>query len=453
MSLLGPYRQIVRHAQPLAVTGRVAGVRGLTVSVTDFCVPIGAACRICRSAGDVEGRVIGLAEEQTLVMPMGATSGIRRGDAVVCTAAEQTVSVGEGMLGRVLNAFGQPIDGIEPPRHESRRPLYPDVIDPMERKRISDPIGTGIRAIDTMLTVGRGQRMGIFSGPGVGKSVLLGMISRYTSADVIVIALVGERGREVRDFIEKDLGPEGMKKAVVVVATGDEPPLVRVQAGAVATSIAEHFRDAGRDVLLLMDSLTRLATAQRQIGLVAGEPPATKGYTPSVFNLLPELLERSGRTNVGSITGFYTVLVEGDDLNDPIADAVRSITDGHIWLSRAMANRGHYPAIDLLESISRVMIDVTDQTHRKAATEVQNILAVYRDIEDLVNIGAYATGSNPECDLAVKAQPLVKEFFRQDINQPCVFEQAKRGVLDLARRIRQLGAAGQTNGPVATGAA
>jgi flagellum-specific ATP synthase len=321
---------------------------------------------------------------------------------------------------------------------ESRRPIWPEPIDPLERQRISEPIGTGIRAIDALMTVGRGQRISILSGPGVGKSVLMGMISRYTSADVTVIALVGERGREVRDFIERDLGTEGMRKAVVVVATGDEPPLVRVQAGAVATAIAEYFRDQGGHVLLLMDSLTRLAMAQRQIGLVAGEPPTTKGYTPSVFNLLPELLERSGRIGSGSITGFYTVLVEGDDMTEPIADAVRSITDGHLWLSRALANRGHYPAIDILESVSRVMIDVTDGAHLAAAREIQRSMATYRDIEDLVNLGAYSPGSNPEADQAIKAHPLVDEFLRQTIGQGCRFSEARASLLHLAERTRRL---------------
>lgn len=441
MSFLAPYRQILRHTQPLGVTGRVAGVRGLTVSVSDFGVPVGAACSIGRNGRTVHARVIGFADDHTLIMPMGPTAGICRGDRVVCTASEQSIGVGAGMLGRVLNGFGQPIDGKGPIRCESRRSLYPDAIDPMNRARISEPIGTGIRALDGMLTVGRGQRMGIFSGPGVGKSVLLGMVSRYTAADVAVIALVGERGREVRDFLEKDLGPEGLRKAVVVVSTSDEPPLVRVQAGAVATTVAEYFRDRGCDVLLLMDSLTRLAMAQRQIGLVAGEPPTSKGYTPSVFNMLPELLERSGRTQEGSITGFYTVLVEGDDISEPIADAVRSITDGHIWLSRALANRGQYPAVDVLESISRVMIDVTDEPHRKAARQVQRMLAIYRDIEDLVNIGAYAAGANAEYDLAVKAQPLISEFLRQGIDEKCSLQQAKRGLLELARKIETLAGA------------
>jgi FliI/YscN family ATPase len=449
MSLTAPYMQIVRQCQPVGVSGRVVGVRGLTVNVVDFAVPVGSSCRIRTGRGTINARVVGFAADATLVMPLGATAGISRGDPVECTSGEQTVGVGVSMLGRVLNGFGEPIDGGPPLQFESRRPVYPEAIDPMERARIDEPIGTGIRAIDSLLTVGRGQRMGIFSGPGVGKSVLLGMISRYTAADVAVIALVGERGREVRDFLEKDLGPEGLKKAVVVVSTGDEPPLVRVQAGAVATAIAEYFRDAGNDVLLLMDSLTRLATAQRQIGLVAGEPPTTKGFTPSVFNLLPELLERSGRTQSGSITGFYTVLVEGDDITEPISDAVRSITDGHIWLSRSLANRGQYPAIDVLESVSRVMIDVTSADHRQAARTVQRLMAVYRDIEDLVSVGAYVAGTNPEFDLAVKAHPVIREFLRQDIDDKCTFLQAKLAVEDLARNLTSPSSANRLAGQTA----
>ncbi len=453
MSVFSPYMQIVRRAQPLGVTGRVTGVRGLTINVADFAVPVGSACRIRRNGQSIEGRVIGLADDLTLVMPMGSTAGIRRGDRVECTSSEQTVGVGPTMLGRVLDAFGRPIDGKGPLGIAARRPIYPDVIAPMDRQRICEPIGTGIRAIDSLLTVGRGQRMGVFSGPGVGKSVLLGMVCRHTAADVTVIGLVGERGREVRDFIEKDLGPEGLARAVVVVSTSDEPPLLRVQAGAVATAIAEHFRDKGNDVLLLMDSLTRLAMAQRQIGLVAGEPPATKGYPPSVFNLLPELLERSGRTSAGSITGFYTVLVEGDDLSEPISDAVRSITDGHVWLSRALANRGQYPAIDVLESISRVMVDVTSPAQRANAQQVLRMLAVYQDIEDLVNIGAYAHGENPECDAAVKAQPLIREFLRQDIAERVSFTQATGSLVELARRIQQLGANAKARPAPAAGVA
>ncbi len=446
MSLLGSYRQIARQCQTLGIQGRVAGVRGLTVTVADFAVPVGAACRIHAHDRPVEARVIGLADEHTLVMPMGSPDGIRRGDRVECLASQQSLGVGRCLLGRVLNGHGQPIDGRGPLALEGRRPLYPEALDPLSRDLIREPIGTGLRAIDGLLTVGRGQRMGIFAGAGVGKSILLGMVSRYTSADVAVIALVGERGREVRDFIENSLGPEGMAKSVVVVATGDEPPLLRVQAGAVATAVAEYFRDTGHDVLLLMDSLTRLATAQRQIGLVAGEPPTTRGYTPSVFNLLPQLLERSGRTQNGSITGFYTVLVEGDDMSDPIADAVRSITDGHIWLSRAMANRGHYPAIDVLESISRVRNDVVSPEHRAAAVEVQRLLAAYREVEDLVNLGAYSRGANPQYDQAIDAYPLINEFLRQDVAECCSFPQVRMALGELHSRLAALARPRNANG-------
>lgn len=343
MGVLAERIKMLSGVRTVGVSGRVSGVRGLTVSVTDLPAQIGAGCRIGRGQSRVEGRVIGFAGEQTLVMPLGQMTGIARGDRVELTGIEQSVAVGPNMLGRVLDGTGRPIDAAGPIRREARMPLWPAPLDPMRRRRIDQPLSTGIRAIDALLTIGQGQRMGIFSGSGVGKSVLLGMISRYTAADVSVIALIGERGREVRDFIDRDLGPQGLKRAVVVVSTGDEPPLLRVQAGAVATAIAEYFRDQGANVLLLMDSLTRLATAQRQIGLAAGEPPASKGYTPSVFAMLPELLERSGRTESGSITGFYSVLVEGDDMAEPISDTVRSITDGHIKLSRTLAQRGQYP--------------------------------------------------------------------------------------------------------------
>ena len=339
------------------------------------------------------------------------------------------------MLGRVLDGFGRPIDSAGAYRTDSRVPLWPEPMAPMHRRRISEPLATGVRAIDAFMTVGKGQRMGIFSGSGVGKSVLLGMISRYTSADVTVIAMIGERGREVRDFIEKDLGPEGLKRSVVIVSTGDEPPLVRVQAGAVAAAVAEHFRDQGCDVLLVMDSLTRLATAQRQIGLAAGEPPATKGYTPSVFNLLPQLLERSGRTESGSITGFYAVLVEGDDFSEPVSDAVRSVTDGHIWLSRELATRGHYPAVDVLASISRIMIDVTDDEHLRAARGLQRLMAHYAEIEDLVSIGAYQKGANSDCDIAIDAMPQIRSFLAQGITEQSSFGDTKRLLAGLYDRL------------------
>jgi flagellum-specific ATP synthase len=433
------YRQMLRHVQPMGVIGRVSGVRGLTASVSDFAAPVGASCRIVRGRRELDARVIGFADDQTLVMPMGPTSGICRGDRVVLTSAEQTIAVGPQMLGRVVDGFARPIDGREPFRVESRVPIRPEPIAPMRRRRIDETLATGVRAIDAVLTVGRGQRMGIFSGSGVGKSVLLGMISRYTSADVIVIGLIGERGREVRDFIEKDLGQEGLKRSVVVVSTSDEPPLVRVQAGAAATAVAEYFRDRGCDVLLLVDSLTRLASAQRLVGLAAGEPPTTKGYTPSVFNLLPELLERSGRAQRGSITGFYAVLVEGDDLSEPISDAVRAVTDGHIYLSRRLASRGQYPAVDVLGSVSRIMIDVADEEHRAAAREIQRLIALYGDIEELVNIGAYKVGANREYDRAVQALPMIRAFLAQGITERADFQQTLRGLKELHRRILRIG--------------
>ena len=434
MTPLAPYRQILQNVRPVTLAGRVRAVRGLTVSVSDFAAPIGAGCRIHRGPSAIEARVIGFAGEETLIMPMGATTGICRGDRVVCSADEQAVGVSPAMLGRVLNGFGRPIDGLGEIRIERRMPIWPEPISPMQRRRITEALGTGVRVVDAVLTVGRGQRMGILSGSGVGKSVLLGMIARYTAADVIVIALIGERGREVRDFIEKDLGPDGLRRAVVVVSTSDEPPLLRVQGGAVATSIAEYFRDQGKDVLLLTDSLSRLAMAQRQIGLAAGEPPATKGYPPSVFNLLPQLLERCGRGQCGSITGFYTVLVEGDDLADPVGDAARAVTDGHICLSRAQANRGQFPAVDVLQSVSRVMVDVVDADHQAAARKLLSLLALHDEVEDMVSIGAYRTGASIEHDLAIRMAPAVREMFAQRIDQSAPLAETRRSLLDLQAR-------------------
>jgi flagellum-specific ATP synthase len=424
-SLFETYRQTLKQSQPLGVSGRVSGVRGLSVSVSDFAAPLGAGCRIVRGERGVEGRVVGFAGGETLIMPMGPMAGICRGDRVVLASSEQTVGVGAEMLGRVVDSLGRPIDGRGSLRTETRMPIWPEPIAPMQRQRIADPLATGVRAIDAMLTVGRGQRMGIFSGSGVGKSVLLGMIGRYTSADVTVIGLIGERGREIRDFVERDLGPEGLKRSVIIATTSDQPPLVRVQAGAVATAVAEFFRNQGLDVLLLIDSLSRLASAQRQIGLAAGEPPTTKGYTPSVFNLLPELLERAGRTKAGSITGFYTVLAEGDDLAEPVSDAVRAVTDGHIFLSRDLANRGHYPAVDCLQSVSRVMRDVTSAEHREAAKEIQRQIATYSDIEELVNVGAYQAGASEEYDLAIEAMPMIRRFLAQGIAEPSALERTR----------------------------
>ena len=437
MNQLETYRQVLEHVQSVNIAGRVSGVRGLTVSVSEFPVPLGARCRIVRSGEALEAQVIGFAGEQTLIMPIGRLAGIRRGDRVVMTATQQTVAVGQEMLGRVLDGFGQPLDGRGAFAVETRAELWPQPLTPMDRPRIDQPLATGVRAIDSMLTIGRGQRMGVFSPSGVGKTVLLGMISRFTTADVAAIALIGERGREVRDFIERDLGPDGLRRSVVVVSTSDQPALVRVQAGAVATAIAEHFRDRGGNVLLVMDSLTRLATAQRQIGLAAGEPPAARGYTPSVFSLLPELMERAGRTNRGSITGFYSVLVEGDDAADPITDAVRSVTDGHIFLSRQLAGRGQYPAVDVLASVSRVMRDVVDGEHRQAAGDVHRLMSLHAEIEDLVSIGAYQSGASAAADLAVEMMPEIRRFLAQDIAERAEFAAAKASLLALREAIRR----------------
>lgn len=439
MSLFDHEIELIDAAPAFEVTGRVADLTGLTIAVNDFPAAIGSICRIDRRSGrGIPAQVIGIRERQAMLMPLAEPLGVSRGDCVVCLAAQARVAVSEELLGRVVNGMGQVIDGGPRVDAEGWYPLYRTAPDALSRPRISEPLGTGIRAMDGMLTAGRGQRLGLFAGTGVGKSVLLGMVSRYTAADVTVMALIGERGREVNDFLEKDLGPEGRKKTVLVVSTSDESPVLRVRAGFVATAIAEFFRDRGKDVLLLMDSVTRLAMAQRQIGLAVGEPPATKGYTPSVFAILPQLLERSGRTAQGSVTGFYTVLVEADDINEPIADAVRGILDGHVWLSRSLANRGHYPAIGVLESISRVMVDVVTEQHQAAARRIQRVLATWQEIEDLVNIGAYAAGTNPQFDLAVQAKPLIDTFLQQRVAEHVTFEEARRQLLALNQQLEQI---------------
>ncbi len=423
----------------MRVTGRLTGVTGLTLSARGLRVPVGSMCVVePENHLPIEAQVVGFREGETLLMPLSDPLGIASGDKVTSSAALQYVPVGRQMVGRVVDGMGRLIDNKGPFAVESHYPVVNDSPDPLSRTEIDQPIGTGIRAVDSMLTVGKGQRMGVFAGTGVGKSVLMGMIARNTTSDVTVVALVGERGREVGDFIRKDLGEEGMKKTILVVSTSDKSPVLRVRACFVATAIAEYFRDQGADVLLMMDSITRLAMAQRQIGLAAGEPPATKGYTPSVFSLLPQLLERSGRTTAGSITGLYTVLVEGDDINEPVADAVRGTLDGHIWLSRKLANRGHYPAVSTLESISRVMPDIVNDEHKEAAQEIRGVLAVWDDIEDLVNIGAYAAGSNVEYDVAVQMKPEIDHFLRQGMYESSTLDQGSEDLLELAGKIRNL---------------
>lgn len=430
------------------VRGHIAAVQGLAITAAGLPVSVGARCEIeTRRDGVVEAEVIGLRDGRTILSVLGEATGLAPGDAVTCVSGTPRVPVGYDLLGRVIDAHGNAVDGRPTPVLNVRNPLYADPPAPMQRRAIDDALGLGIRSIDGLLTAGRGQRLGIFAGTGVGKSVLMGMLCRHTQADVNVIAMVGERGREVRDFLEKNLGAEGLRRSVVVVCTSDMAPALRVRACFHATAIAEFFRDQGCDVLFMMDSLTRLAMAQRQIGLAAGEPPTAKGYPPSTFALLPRLLERAGRTSRGSITGIYTVLVEGDDIDEPLADAVRGILDGHIWLSRKLANRGHYPAVDLLNSISRVADDVTDADQRRAASMVRSVLATWEDIEDLVSIGAYTPGANADYDVAVQTREIVTQFLRQDRSEGCAFEESAAGLKALGELIEKTAAKAKRSAP------
>jgi flagellum-specific ATP synthase len=421
---------------PTALSGRVVRTIGMTAAVAGLPAPVGALVEIERqSGGAILGEVIGFDKSLTLVYPFGEVAGLRHGSRVRLKKTTRFLSVGEQLLGRIVDAHGRAIDGHLPPVLRERTRLERKPPSAVERPRIDTPLSTGVRAIDGLLTCGRGQRMGIFAGSGVGKSVTLGMMAKYTSADVNVIGLVGERGREVNEFLERDLGPEGLSRSVVVVATSDEPALLRVQAALTATAIAEHFRDRGLDVLLMMDSLTRFAMAQREIGLAAGEPPTTRGYPPSVFAMLPRLVERAGRTATGSITAFYTVLVEGDDTNEPVSDTVRGLLDGHTILSRRLAGRGHYPAVEVLESISRLMNDIASQEHRAAAQVVRELLSAYHDHEDLISIGAYRAGANPTVDIAIAMLPELQRFLRQNIDEQSSVNQAREELLKLMQKI------------------
>lgn len=423
-SLFNSELERLHSIEPAEIGGRVKEVLGMAARVEGFAAPVGSLLEIHTSSGEVvEAEALAVKDEETVIMPFGATRGLSTGDRVTLRSETQTVPVSDKLLGRVLDGRGVPMDDLGPVEGAADWPVYGSAPPALTRRRITEPLSTGIRSIDGMTTAGKGQRMGLFSGSGVGKSVLLGMIARYTRADVTVIALVGERGREVREFIERDLGPEGLKRSVLVVATSDEPALVRVRAPFVASAIADYFRSQGRDVFLLMDSITRMAFAQREIGLSVGEPPATKGFPPSVFSMMPSLLEQAGMGETGSVTGFYTVLVEADDISEPISDSVRGILDGHVWLSRDLANMGHYPAVDPLMSVSRVMKDVVSPEHRAAREKAVGLLATYRQSEDLINIGAYQKGANPKIDEALQYIEPLNGFLRQPIEEGAPYEE------------------------------
>ncbi|MBF0096065.1 MAG: FliI/YscN family ATPase [Magnetococcales bacterium] len=427
------YQVSGRSKLGLLRTGQVVQVVGLLVEGDGPAASIGDMCQIWPEDGTepIKAEVVGFRNRSLLLMPLGPLRGIHPGSRIVSFGRPEDVAVGEALLGRVIDPMGAPLDGGPLLVLPERVPLYADPVNPMVRRRIDTAIDLGVRAINGLLTVGLGQRVGIFSGSGVGKSTLLGMMARYTSADVNVIALVGERGREVVEFIERDLGPEGMARSVVVVATSDQPPLLRLRAAFLATAIAEYFRARQQHVLLLMDSVTRFAMAQREVGLTRGEPPTTRGYPPSTFMLLPRLLERTGRDEGdGSITGLYTILVEGDDLQDPVADAVRGILDGHIVLSRALAAANHYPAIDVLESLSRLMESLVDVKQKRWAGRLREALATYSRAEDMINIGAYVAGSNPQIDNALKLIAPIRNYLRQAVEQGSPMEES----------VRQLGA-------------
>ncbi|SFI53305.1 flagellum-specific ATP synthase [Paenibacillus sp. UNC496MF] len=425
----------IEHMRPIdsvRVNGKVTQVIGLTVESEGPDASIGDVCLIypAKSSKPLKAEVVGFRDNKVILMPLGELQSIGPGCDVVGTGKPLTVQVGSELLGKVLDGLGQPLDGSHIPSRMPHHSTHNQPNNPLMRPRVKEPLSIGVRAIDGLLTVGQGQRVGIFAGSGVGKSTLLGMVARNTSADVNVIALIGERGREVLEFIEKDLGPEGLARSVVIVATSDQPALIRIKGALIATTIAEYFRDRGMNVMLMMDSVTRYAMALREVGLAIGEPPATRGYTPSVFAALPKLLERAGTGQKGTITAFYTVLVDGDDMNEPIADAVRGILDGHIVLSRALANKGHFPAIDILASISRVMKEIVPEEQQDAANELKRLLAIYRDSEDLINIGAYQRGSNEKIDQAIEANDLIRSYATQKTNEKIDYDASRDRLID-----------------------
>ncbi|MDU4959909.1 MAG: flagellar protein export ATPase FliI [Sporomusaceae bacterium] len=429
-----PYLELIRNAQPIQMNGKVTQIIGLLIESQGPLAQLGEFCTIHpRAAAEpVPAEVVGFRRDRVLLMPLGEMQGIGPGCEVRAGRKFCGVKAGPQLLGRIIDGLGNPLDDKGPIFGPVEYPLQAPPPSPLSRPRISEQLSVGVRAIDGLLTLGRGQRVGIMAGSGVGKSTLLGMIARNTEADISVIALVGERGREVREFIERDLGEAGLKRSVVVVATSDQPALLRIKCAMAATAIAEYFRDSGRNVMLMMDSVTRFAMAQREVGLTVGEPPATRGYTPSVFAMLPRLLERAGTGEKGSITGIYTVLVDGDDMNEPIADAVRSILDGHIVLSRSIAAANHFPAIDILASVSRLMLEIVPAEHLRSAQKMRSLLATYREAEDLINIGAYAAGSNPAIDAAIASIQPIREFLQQQVYEQSTMTQT-------VERLGQLG--------------
>ena len=426
---------LVRSAETMSRTGKIENIVGMSIEASGGRAAIGDICRIYsnESGGQVPAEVVGFKNDHILLMPYANMSGISAGNFVRNTGKRLTLPVGPFLRGRVINALGQPIDGLEPFGRGDTFSVDSTYINPMTRPPIRERMEFGVKAIDSLLTIGKGQRIGIFAGSGVGKSTLLGMIAKNVKADINVIALVGERGREVLEFMQKDLGEEGMRRSVLVVATSDQPAMLRMKCPSVATSIAEYFRDQGYDVLLMMDSLTRFAMAQREIGLAIGEPPVARGYTPSMYAEMPKLLERSGNFQRGSITGVYTVLVEGDDTNEPIADTVRGILDGHIVLSRQLANSNHFPAIDIGASISRLMVEIVSPEHRQLASQLRDIMGIYEKNADLVSIGAYKSGTNPKLDHALKKMDAINQFLTQGIDEAFSYEES---LSQLARIMR-----------------
>jgi len=436
---LAPYIDKLAHIETCRWTGTVTELVGLLVESNGPAAAVGDFCEISTRDGRIiRTQVIGFREGHVLSMPLEETVGLHLGDPITARKEDARMEAGPELLGRVIDGFGKPLDDLGPVGAQQPYDLYAAAPGPLDREPIGEPLVTGIRAIDSLLTCGKGQRIGIFGGSGVGKSTLLGAMAHYSSADVSVIALIGERNREVRDFIEHELGPDGLKRSVLVVATSDRPAPLRIRAAFVALAVAEYFRDQGKDVLLVMDSVTRLAMAQREIGLAAGEPPSQKGYTPSVFNLLPKIFERSGRFRKGSITGFFTVLVEGDDFNEPICDAVRAILDGHIILSRDLGAAGHYPAIDVLQSVSRLAPRLYTQEQKEAAIRIREAMATHQRSEDLINLGAYVSGANPKLDAALRLRPKLLDFLRQDAREHSSFDQTMSQLRELAQMTAQV---------------